>query len=189
MYNYKAIIFDMDGVLFDTESFYYRRREVFLDQKGISIKHLPPSFFIGGNMKQIWRAILREEYENWDILRLQEEYLEYKRQHPLPYKELIFTDVKNVLLELKKKNIKLALASNSTKEDILRALSETQLMGYFDMIMSGQEVKESKPSPDVYLKVMEELGVKSTETLIIEDSEKGIQAGVSSKADVWAIRE
>lgn len=189
MYNYKAIIFDMDGVLFDTESFYYRRREVFLDQKGISIKHLPPSFFIGGNMKQIWRAILREEYENWDILRLQEEYSEYKRQHPLPYKELIFTDVKNVLLELKKKNIKLALASNSTKEDILRALSETQLMGYFDMIMSGQEVKESKPSPDVYLKVMEELGVKSTETLIIEDSEKGIQAGVSSKADVWAIRD
>lgn len=189
MYNYKAIIFDMDGVLFDTESFYYRRREVFLDQKGISIKHLPPSFFIGGNMKQIWRAILREEYKNWDILRLQEEYLEYKRQHPLPYKELIFTDVKNVLLELKKKNIKLALASNSTKEDILRALSETQLMGYFDMIMSGQEVKESKPSPDVYLKVMEELGVKSTETLIIEDSEKGIQAGVSSKADVWAIRD
>lgn len=189
MYNYKAIIFDMDGVLFDTESFYYRRREVFLDQKGISIKHLPPSFFIGGNMKQIWRAILREEYENWDILRLQEEYLEYKRQHPLPYKELIFTDVKNVLLELKKKNIKLALASNSTKEDILRALSETQLICYFDMIMSGQEVKESKPSPDVYLKVMEELGVKSTETLIIEDSEKGIQAGVSSKADVWAIRD
>lgn len=189
MYNYKAIIFDMDGVLFDTESFYYRRREVFLDQKGISIKHLPPSFFIGGNMKQIWRAILREEYENWDILRLQEEYLEYKRQHPLPYKELIFTDVKNVLLELKKKNIKLALASNSTKEDILRALSETQLMDYFDMIMSGQEVKESKPSPDVYLKLMEELGVKSTETLIIEDSEKGIQAGVSSKADVWAIRD
>ncbi|MDO4635645.1 MAG: HAD family phosphatase [Streptococcus sp.] len=189
MYNYKAIIFDMDGVLFDTESFYYRRREVFLDQKGISIKHLPPSFFIGGNMKQIWRAILREEYENWDILRLQEEYSEYKRQHPLPYKELIFTDVKNVLLELKKKNIKLALASNSTKEDILRALSETQLMGYFDMIISGQEVKESKPSPDVYLKVMEELGVKSTETLIIEDSEKGIQAGVSSKADVWAIRD
>lgn len=189
MYNYKAIIFDMDGVLFDTESFYYRRREVFLDQKGISIKHLPPSFFIGGNMKQIWRAILREEYENWDILRLQEEYLEYKRQHPLPYKELIFTDVKNVLLELKKKNIKLALASNSTKEDILRALSETELMHYFDVIMSGQEVKESKPSPDVYLKVMEELGVKSTETLIIEDSEKGIQAGVSSKADVWAIRD
>lgn len=189
MYNYKAIIFDMDGVLFDTESFYYRRREVFLDQKGISIKHLPPSFFIGGNMKQIWRAILREEYENWDILRLQEEYLEYKRQHPLPYKELIFTDVKNVLLELKKKNIKLALASNSTKEDILRALSETQLIEYFDVIMSGQEVKESKPSPDVYLKVMEELGVKSTETLIIEDSEKGIQAGVSSKADVWAIRD
>ena len=54
MEKFKAIIFDMDGVLFDTETFYYRRREKFLADKGISIKHLPPSFFIGGNMKQIW---------------------------------------------------------------------------------------------------------------------------------------
>ena len=56
MEKFKAIIFDMDGVLFDTETFYYRRREKFLADKGISIKHLPPSFFIGGNMKQIWRT-------------------------------------------------------------------------------------------------------------------------------------
>lgn len=45
MEKFKAIIFDMDGVLFDTETFYYRRREKFLADKGISIKHLPPSFF------------------------------------------------------------------------------------------------------------------------------------------------
>ena len=44
MEKFKAIIFDMDGVLFDTETFYYRRREKFLADKGISIKHLPPSF-------------------------------------------------------------------------------------------------------------------------------------------------
>ena len=50
----EAIIFDMDGVLFDTEKYYYDRRASFLAQKGISIDHLPPSFFIGGNTKQVW---------------------------------------------------------------------------------------------------------------------------------------
>ena len=72
--NFKAIIFDMDGVLFDTESFYYRRREVFLNDRGISIKHLPPSFFIGGNMKQVWQHILRDDYDKWDVDKLQKDY-------------------------------------------------------------------------------------------------------------------
>lgn len=53
MCKYKAIIFDMDGVLFDTELFYYKRRERFLKQHGITIDHLPMNFFIGGNMKQV----------------------------------------------------------------------------------------------------------------------------------------
>ena len=60
----KAIIFDMDGVLFDTETFYYNRRKTFLKEKGISIDHLPPRFFIGDNTKHIWQAILGDDYEN-----------------------------------------------------------------------------------------------------------------------------
>lgn len=80
MEKFKAIIFDMDGVLFDTETFYYRRREKFLADKGISIKHLPPSFFIGGNMKQIWRDILCDDLDKWDTDQLQKEYSIYKKR-------------------------------------------------------------------------------------------------------------
>ena len=153
----EAIIFDMDGVLFDTEKYYYDRRASFLNQKGISIDHLPPSFFIGGNTKRVWENILRDDYDKWDVSTLQEEYNAYKKNHPLPYKKLIFPDVLKVLNEVKSRGLKIGLASSSVKADILRAL--------------------------------EELGVEANKALIIEDSEKGIAAGVAAGVEVWAIKD
>ncbi|MFC6994649.1 HAD family hydrolase [Streptococcus loxodontisalivarius] len=185
----KGIIFDMDGVLFDTETFYYERRERFLNEKGISIKHLPPSFFIGGNMKQVWQNILRDDYEKWDISALQEGYNQYKKDHPLPYKDLIFSDVKECLEMLKKEGYVFGLASSSVKADILRALRENDLEDYFQVILSGEEFEESKPNPAIYLEAARQLNLEKSELLIIEDSEKGIQAGVSAGIEVWGIKD
>ena len=193
----EAIIFDMDGVLFDTEKYYYDRRASFLAQKGISIDHLPPSFFIGGNTKQVWENILRDDYDNWDVPILQEEYNAYKQDNPLPYKELIFPDVLKVLNEVKSRGLKIGLASSSVKADILRALEENRLDCFFDVVLSGEEFKESKPNPEIYLTALQhlnvtalnQLGVKPNQALIIEDSEKGIAAGVAAGVEVWAIKD
>ena len=118
----EAIIFDMDGVLFDTEKYYYDRRANFLAQKGISIDHLPPSFFIGGNTKQVWENILRDDYDNWDVPTLQEEYNAYKQDNPLPYKELIFPDVFKVLNEVKSR------AVSYTHLDVYKRQVQTTIM-------------------------------------------------------------
>ena len=176
----EAIIFDMDGVLFDTEKYYYDRRASFLGQKGISIDHLPPSFFIGGNTKQVWENILRDDYDKWDVSTLQD---------PLPYKELIFPDVLKVLNEVKPQGLKIGLASSSVKADIFRALEENRLQGFFDIVLSGEEFKESKPNPEIYLTALKQLNVQASRALIIEDSEKGIAAGVAADVEVWAIRD
>ena len=189
MEKFKAIIFDMDGVLFETETFYYRRREKFLADKGISIKHLPPSFFIGGNMKQIWPDILRDNLDKWDTDQLQKEYSIYKKTYPLPYKNLIFEDTFKVVKGLFEKGYRLGLASSSTKHDILKALEETQLLAYFSVILSGEEFEKGKPHPAIYQEARKQLGFNSDETLVIEDSEKGIQAGVSADLEVWAIED
>ncbi|MBJ7541603.1 HAD family phosphatase [Streptococcus sp. SL1232] len=189
MEKFKAIIFDMDGVLFDTETFYYRRREKFLAEKGICIKHLPPSFFIGGNMKQIWPDILRDDFDKWDTDQLQKEYSIYKKIHPLPYKDLIFEDTFEVIKGLFDKGYHLGLASSSTKHDILKALDETGLREYFSVILSGEEFEKGKPHPAIYQEARRQLGFNDEETLVIEDSEKGIQAGVSANLPVWAIED
>lgn len=185
----KAIIFDMDGVLFDTEQYYYDRRAAYLAQKGISIDHLPPSFFIGGNMKKVWENILGEDFHKWDVAVLQDDYHQYKKDHPLPYRDLIFPDVKKVLESLRQKGLKMGLASSSTKADILRALEETNLSDYFDVIYSGEEFTESKPNPAIYQAALKRLGVTPEQALIIEDSEKGIAAGVAAGVEVWAIQD
>lgn len=185
----KAIIFDMDGVLFDTESFYYRQRELFLNSKGISMEHLPPNFFIGGNMKQSWRQILGSDYDKWDTEQLQKEYTEYKSSHPRPYKNLIFSDVKDVLERLRQHEIKIALASSSTKSDILMALRETAILPYFEFVLSGEEFTKSKPDPEIYNEAARKLGIPKSDILIIEDSEKGITAGTSAGIEVWAVED
>ena len=189
MKNVNTIIFDMDGVLFDTETFYYHRREKFLAEKGISIKHLPPSFFVGGNMKQIWRDILRDDYDNWDISKLQEEYTIYKHNHPLPYENLIFSDTFEVIKKFYDNGYRLGLASSSTKHDILKALDSTHLRRYFSVILSGEEFSRGKPYPDIYQEAVRLLTTNHDTVLVVEDSEKGIEAGVAAGLQVWAIKD
>ncbi|WP_057490366.1 HAD family hydrolase [Streptococcus orisasini] len=185
----KAIIFDMDGVLFDTENYYYKRREKFLSSKGISTKHLSPVFFVGSSMKQAWRQILGSDYDKWDIEQLQKDYTAYKSSYPVPYKRLIFSDVKDVLERLRRQGVKMALASSSTKSDILLALRETDILSYFEFILSGEEFPESKPNPEIYNEAARRLRIPKSDILIIEDSERGIAAGLAAGIEVWAIKD
>lgn len=185
----QAVIFDMDGVLFDTEDFYYKRRERFLNSRGISISHLPPNYFIGGNMKQVWHAILGDDYDKWDVTQLQTAYSQDKEDNPLPYKDLIFDSVKPVLQTLKEKNILMGVASSSTKSDIMKALTETEIRDYFQVVLSGHDFPESKPDPAIYSEAARQLGVPKSDILIVEDSQKGIAAGVAAGIEVWAIKD
>ena len=107
----------------------------------------------------------------------------------MPYAELLFPDVQEILTFLRQKEVKIALASSSSMLDINQMLDTHQLRSYFDVILSGNDFKETKPNPEIYLTAMSELGVEATESLIIEDSEKGVQAGKSADATVWAIED
>ena len=185
----KAIIFDMDGVLFDTENFYFKRRETFLASKGISVKHLPPKYFIGGRMDQFWENILGDKIADYDTKALEVEYTAYKNVHRPAYDELVFDDANHVLKTLTAKGITLALASNSAREDVEDALEKSGLKQYFTHILSGSDFAEGKPNPAIYNAAWEKLGFDKKDIVIIEDSQKGIQAGVAAGVRVLAIRD
>lgn len=185
----KGIIFDMDGVLFDTEPYYYQRRVDFLATKGLSVAHLEPAIFVGGRVHQVWQLILGEQLDQWDVAELEKEYRTYKDQHPVPYVRLVFSDAQAVLHWLTEEGIKLALASNTDRQDIDRALSESGLASYFTAVFSGMDCKAGKPDPEVYEKAATALGFSKAELLVVEDSPKGIQAGKAAGLQVWAIED
>lgn len=185
----KAVIFDMDGVLFDTETFYFQRRIDFLATKGLSVEHLEPSIFVGGRASQMWKRILGDDYENWDVPALEAEYRIYKEERPTPYAERLFPDVRDSLERLKNKGLPLVLASNTDGAEIERALTETGIRKYFEYVFSGMDCQAPKPHPDVYEKAVQALGVAKKDILVFEDSSKGIAAAKAAGLTVWAIRD
>ena len=128
MSKFKVIIFDMDGVLIDTEHYYYTRRETFLNSKGISIDHLSPLEFIGGNMKQVWRMILADDYDKWDVQDLQATYMQYKLDHMIPYDQLLFSDAPLVLEELTKKGYRLGACIKYCKKRNFKGIRDDKLV-------------------------------------------------------------
>ncbi|HEY0222606.1 MAG TPA: HAD family phosphatase [Lactovum miscens] len=186
---FKAVIFDMDGVIVDTERFFHQKRIDYLENMGIDTSSFHRSYFTGGRMRDMWPILLGEKYHEYDVETLQADYTAFKESTNYSYHDLLFSDVYDLLEFLKAENYKIGIASSSDHKQIQRCFDEGGIGKYFDVACSGEDFKETKPNPEIYLKTMEMLGVSQEETLIIEDSSMGIEAGKSAKATVWAIRD
>lgn len=179
----------MDGVLVDSEQFYYQRRKGFLENIQLSIDQIPIQQFIGADMKSLWEVILKKNKSNLDRKWLEEQYQLYKKEHPIEYGPLIDPMAKNVLQFLKRKHFKIGLASSSELSVINEVLEVSQLHKYFDSIVSGTQFKKSKPAPDIYIHAIKELGIEADECLAIEDSEHGIRSAKKAGLTVWALKD
>lgn len=187
---YKGIVFDMDGVLVDTEEFYYKRRKKFIEEYELSIEGLPLSAFVGADMRSIWPLVLSmNEGHPYSESFMIEKYAEYKKEQPIDYAELLDADAKRTLQFLKRNNFKIGLASSSELKAIEEMLETTQLKQYFDSVVSGEQFEKSKPAPEIYQLTVKELGLSPQECIAIEDSEKGIQSAHDAGLTVWAIKD
>lgn len=180
----KAFIFDMDGTIFDTEKVYYetwldvaKRRNFYFDLEskqellGLSYDESIKKMMDLFSMEKSTAIEVREEL---NILR---DEIFNKMDTSLKKPGLV-----DLLTYLKKKKKKLALASSSPKSRIDFLIKREGLDGYFDYVISGEEIKNGKPDPEIFQKVMEVLEVRPEETYIIEDSYAGLAAANASKA-------
>ncbi len=173
---YKAVVFDMDGVIFDSE------RAVMQCWKEVASRH---------NIPDIEKAILA--CTGTTMVRTREimlnmygadfPYDEYARESSaifhsrydggrLPMKP----GVKELLTFLKERGKKIALASSTRQQVVTDELRDAGIIEYFDRIICGDMVSRSKPAPDIFLKACEELNISPSDSYAIEDSYNGIRA-------------
>ena len=184
----KAIIFDMDGVIFDSETMYINDLIRFFKQHDIEIQVSDCIPLIGIDSKLYYEQAYTMWNNKTDFITFKNMLQEYFRSFDCDYKAVVRPQIYSVLESLSER-YKIALASSSSLNTINTALDQVDLRKYFTFIVSGEQFKESKPNPEIYLTALKQLGVEANKALIIEDSEKGIAAGVAAGVEVWAIKD
>lgn len=184
----KAVLFDMDGLMVDTESL---STEAFINSakaQGYNMtkeETLKVLGFTKASIYQFWIDYFQGT--NVDGKKLVDDHYEYIENvlYTVGPKKMPY--VEELLKYLRENNYKIAVASSSDTADIKNNLEKTKLEKYIDEIASGAEVENGKPAPDVFLLAAERLGVDAKDCLILEDSKAGIKAGKASGAMVFMV--
>lgn len=180
----KAVIFDMDGVLIDSEPLYLGWFKKFLEANKVVVEEEEFNRLAGCSakmeghlLKKWWNESRKENRTEKEIDYLFDMfYQKYIKKHPYSYADIKDKDIEVVMKNLKNNDYKVAIASSSSMEVIKHVISEIDIEKYVDIIVSGEMFKESKPNPEIYRFTLKKLGLEAEECIAIEDSTYGIQA-------------
>jgi HAD superfamily hydrolase (TIGR01509 family) len=180
----KAIIFDFDGVIVDTElnRFKFIQKELARHNILLDDSILPDIFGIKTSM------VLRELVPNIseDIIK----EINLKGQKIIKEKIVELKPLPNIkpLLKLLNLRYKIGLTTGSKSMVVNKFLEHNDLLKYFAIITTGEMFKSSKPYPECYLLTLKKLNIQSSEAIIIEDSKAGIMAGKNSGCKVFGLK-
>ena len=185
----KLVIFDVDGTLVDSETVYVKAA-----LKNLEVNHynIPMSAIMGiiGQNKVAGQKLIEStqddsfNYDKYlqDFRKIREELLKKE-----PYK--LKKGALNILNYCKKHDIKMAIATSTAKDKQTKVLTKLGIIDYFDYMVFGDEIKNSKPAPDIYLKVFEHYNYDKDEMIICEDSKNGILSAHNAGIRVVYIKD
>jgi len=176
----KAVILDMDGVVIDTEGFWRDAEKQVFGELGVEVTEELAAQTAGMSTTQVtefwyekcpWEAPGKDEVEQGVVDRVGE-LIDSKGQAIVGLFEL--------LKDIRRRGLKVGLATNSPRTLVNEALRKLSLREAFDAVVSFDDVEEAKPNPEVYLKCLVQLSVEPGEAIIVEDSVTGVEAGLAA---------
>jgi beta-phosphoglucomutase len=183
----QAVLFDMDGVLVDSEEFICKAAVIMFREKGLSVKEKDFIPFIGMGENRYLGGVAEKYNFPFDLVR------DKKRTYQI-YAEITkgklkpLPGVPEFIKKCKEKGLKIAVATSADETKMLTNLSEIGISAStFDATVNGLEVERKKPFPDIYLEAARRLNVNPKNCLVVEDALSGEKAGKSAGCRVLAI--
>jgi len=177
----EAIIFDMDGVLIDSERLSLKCYQEVFKEYDYKIDEEFYVQFIGTNVKSI-KAKMEEKYgEDFPFDSIYEKKVKLTLEITDKNGVIIKPGVHELLDYLNKKNYKIAVATSTRRKRALQLLEEAKIKDKVDFVICGDQVENSKPDPEIFLKAAKGLDVNPENCIVIEDSDAGITAAHAAK--------
>lgn len=176
----KAVIFDMDGVIVDTEPIYEKVNKDFYAKYGIDMQKIDTEKYIGVNLIETWKDLLnnfelKAEYADYSLEDIIEDHVHSYYKGLESSEDLkLMPGIIDWFKYLKENDYKMIIASSSYEPIIEYIVQEFELDDFMAGYVDGNSVENGKPAPDIFIKAAEKLGFKNEECLVIEDSEHGI---------------
>jgi len=179
----KAVIFDMDGVIIDSEPDHLKFEQEFFKNLGLDISKEEHNKFVGTTSYYMWETIKNK----FNLPQTIEELVKNDRDNYYNYlisgnhNIQIIDGVKNIIEDLYKNGVLLAVASSSPINIIEIIVDMFNIRKYFNTLVTGDYVDKSKPNPDIFLYAAKELCVEPKDCIVIEDSANGVLAAKNAK--------
>ena len=176
----RAVIFDMDGTLLDSERIVLKAWQYVIDKYSLPFDLSLPYRSIGLNyasMKTLFLSELGEDYPFDKYWGYAKQYLQNaKRRTAYPVK----AGFDELCTYLKANKVEMYVATSTYHASAANELEHSGILGYFDGIIGGDEITRGKPDPEIFITAAEKTGFVKSECLIVEDSSNGIRAGIAS---------
>ena len=187
----KAVIFDMDGVLIDSEEEYLKYELDFVRTKNPDATLEQLYGMVGRSKKDAWTGLAKavNNGQTWEELRreFKEEFHGDAVFGTIDYTAIFRKEAGILLRELNDRGYRVALASSTQMDIIERVLRVNEIEQYFQAVVSGTQFKRSKPDPEIYHYTAKQLEVKEEECLVIEDSTFGVTAASRAGMNIVAV--
>lgn len=188
---YKLIIFDLDGVLVDAKDIHYEALNAAIENIAGSQYTISPEEHLHtyDGLKTYQKLELLTKNKQLDKSLHTKIWNEKQKTTLCEFRKIKSNPNLIEIFEfLKGKNALIACCSNSIKRTVLLALSKLNIIEYFNFIVSNEDVKHSKPHPEMYWKAMSQAGVLPEETLIVEDSPPGLLGASRTRANIFRVK-
>ena len=174
----KAVIFDFDGLIIDTETIWYEAYKDALLQHEVNLTIEQFSLVIGTDDTVLNKYIMDNIKEPSTISEIKE--LASNLFHEKIGQPILRDGVEDYLIAAKEAGLKIGLASSSKREWVERYLTQLHILPYFEVIKTRDDVTTVKPDPELYVQAINALGVKPEEAVAFEDSLNGLKAALAA---------